>query len=157
MGLLKSIIFWDMTSCSPVSVNRRFGGTYRLHFRVEEISSPRNQVEELISSGWRWRLYVPPKPLLTFNGLHAVISQKMIPFITTAVKTSNTTKWESCFFGELYYVLRYIVGTGQEPLVTQFYKLVVNKSYKSRLQLRKLSCIIPHWFLLYVLAGSETW
>jgi hypothetical protein len=27
---MKSIIFWDMTSCSPLSFNRRFGGTYRL-------------------------------------------------------------------------------------------------------------------------------
>jgi hypothetical protein len=29
----KSIIFWDMTPCSPLSVNRRFGGTYRLHLQ----------------------------------------------------------------------------------------------------------------------------
>jgi hypothetical protein len=43
----KSIIFWDMTSCSPLSFN--------------------------------------------LNGLHSVISQKMILFITTAVKTSNLT------------------------------------------------------------------
>jgi hypothetical protein len=28
---------------------------------------------------------------LTLNGLHGVISQKMILFITTAVKTSNPT------------------------------------------------------------------
>jgi hypothetical protein len=28
--VMKSIIFWDMTPCSPLSVNRRFGGTYRL-------------------------------------------------------------------------------------------------------------------------------
>jgi hypothetical protein len=29
--VMKSIIFWDMTPCSPLSYNRRFGGTYRLH------------------------------------------------------------------------------------------------------------------------------
>jgi hypothetical protein len=29
--VMKSIIFWDMTPCSPSSSNRRFGGTYRLH------------------------------------------------------------------------------------------------------------------------------
>jgi hypothetical protein len=29
--VMKSIIFWDMTPCSPVSFHRRFGGTYRLH------------------------------------------------------------------------------------------------------------------------------
>jgi hypothetical protein len=29
----KSINFWDITPCSPLSVNRRFGGTYRLHLQ----------------------------------------------------------------------------------------------------------------------------
>jgi hypothetical protein len=33
--------------------------------------------------------YVPPKRRLQFNRLHGVTSQKMILFITTAVKTSN--------------------------------------------------------------------
>jgi hypothetical protein len=40
---------------------------------------------------WRWRQYVPPKRRLHLNRLHAVTSQKMILFITTAVKTSNPT------------------------------------------------------------------
>jgi hypothetical protein len=44
-------------------------------FRVEEISSARNQQASR----------------LTLNGLHIVISQKMILFITTSVKTSNPT------------------------------------------------------------------
>jgi hypothetical protein len=35
--------------------------------------------------------YVPPKRRLTLNGLHGVISQKMVLFITTAVRTSNHT------------------------------------------------------------------
>jgi hypothetical protein len=29
--IMKSTIFWDITPCSPLSVNRRFAGTYRLH------------------------------------------------------------------------------------------------------------------------------
>jgi hypothetical protein len=28
--VMKSTILWDITPCSPLSVNRRFGGTYRL-------------------------------------------------------------------------------------------------------------------------------
>jgi hypothetical protein len=28
---MKSTIFWDIKPCSPLRVNRRFGGTYRLH------------------------------------------------------------------------------------------------------------------------------
>jgi hypothetical protein len=31
--LKKSIIFWDITPCSPLSVNRSFGETYRLHLQ----------------------------------------------------------------------------------------------------------------------------
>jgi hypothetical protein len=55
-------------------------------FRVEEISSARNQQAS------RWRRYVPPKRRLTLNGLHDVVSEKLILFITTAVITSNPTK-----------------------------------------------------------------
>jgi hypothetical protein len=29
--VMKSIIFWDTMPCIPLSFNRRFGGTYRLH------------------------------------------------------------------------------------------------------------------------------
>jgi hypothetical protein len=35
--------------------------------------------------------YVPPNRQLTFNGLHGLVSQKIEPFITTAVRTSNPT------------------------------------------------------------------
>jgi hypothetical protein len=31
---MKSTIFWDMTPCSPLSVNRGFGGIYGLHLQV---------------------------------------------------------------------------------------------------------------------------
>jgi hypothetical protein len=30
---LESIIFWDITPCSPLKVIRRFGGTYCLHLQ----------------------------------------------------------------------------------------------------------------------------
>jgi hypothetical protein len=40
---------------------------------------------------WRWRRYVSPKRRLKLDGLHGVISQKMILFITSTVKTSNPT------------------------------------------------------------------
>jgi hypothetical protein len=30
LNILKSAIFWDITPCSPLKVNRRFGGTCRL-------------------------------------------------------------------------------------------------------------------------------
>jgi hypothetical protein len=42
---MKSIIFWDMTPCSPLSCVRRFGGTYRLHLqgRINRFSKPANK------------------------------------------------------------------------------------------------------------------
>jgi hypothetical protein len=35
---------------------------------------------------WRWRQYVPPKHRLTLNGLHGVISQKMVLFMIWVFK-----------------------------------------------------------------------
>jgi hypothetical protein len=35
--VMKSIIFWDMTPCSPLSSTGRFGGTYRLHLQGQRI------------------------------------------------------------------------------------------------------------------------
>jgi hypothetical protein len=49
-------------------------------FRVEKLSLARNQRES------RWQAVL--------NGLHGVISQKTVLFITTAVGTSNPTKIE---------------------------------------------------------------
>jgi hypothetical protein len=51
-------------------------------FRGEEIGAANHPAS---------RRYVPPKRRLKLNVLHGAISQKMILFITTAVKTSNPT------------------------------------------------------------------
>jgi hypothetical protein len=40
-----SSIFWDLTPCSPLKVNRRFGGTFRFHVQGRRISQVRNQRE----------------------------------------------------------------------------------------------------------------
>jgi hypothetical protein len=36
---MKSSIFWDTTPCSPLKVNRRFGGTCRVHVQGRRICS----------------------------------------------------------------------------------------------------------------------
>jgi hypothetical protein len=43
--VMKSTIFWDITPCSLLKVNRRFGGTYRLYIQGRRISRARNQRE----------------------------------------------------------------------------------------------------------------
>jgi hypothetical protein len=60
----KSAICWSIKPCSPLKVDRRFGGTYRHQHS-------RWYLARLI---WRWilRRYVPPKRRLTFKGLHCL-------------------------------------------------------------------------------------
>jgi hypothetical protein len=72
LGSSSKIISWDMTPCSPLNFNRRFRGTYRLH-----LQGRRNKFCK-IQQASRWQ---------AFNALHGVIYQKIILFITTAVKT----------------------------------------------------------------------
>jgi hypothetical protein len=43
--LLNSSIFWNTMPCSPLKVNPRFGGTYRLHLQSRRINQARNQLE----------------------------------------------------------------------------------------------------------------
>jgi hypothetical protein len=67
--------------------------TYRLHLQGHSACHLLSGwfLARLIFRPWRWRRYVPPKRRLKLNGLHGVISQKMIVFKTTALKTSNPT------------------------------------------------------------------
>jgi hypothetical protein len=43
--VMKSTVFCDITPCSLLSVNRRFGGTSRLHLQGRKISRARNRHE----------------------------------------------------------------------------------------------------------------
>jgi hypothetical protein len=65
----KSSIFWYITLHSPLRVNQRFSALHLLsHWYLSRHILP-----------WRWRQYVPPKHQFTFNGLHAVILQELVP------------------------------------------------------------------------------
>jgi hypothetical protein len=48
--VMKSSIFWDITMCSPLKVNRRFGRICRLHLEGRRIGQTRNQHES------RWQV-----------------------------------------------------------------------------------------------------
>jgi hypothetical protein len=93
--IMKSAICWDTMPCSSFKVIRHFGGIYCIHFQGRGIRWTRYQCESrylirLIPRPWRWRRYVLPKRRLTFNGLQD-ISQKIVLFITTAVRISHST------------------------------------------------------------------
>jgi hypothetical protein len=115
----RNSIFWDTTPCSPLKVNRRFGGTCRLHLQSRKISRARHQrgsrrqnrrcllpayllvLADFFLRPWKWRRYATPKRRLQLSRLHGVISQKMVLFITTAVRASNPIEW-SIFFHYCY-------------------------------------------------------
>jgi hypothetical protein len=40
---MKSYIFWAVTPCSPLKINRHFGGTCNLHLQGRGINQARNQ------------------------------------------------------------------------------------------------------------------
>jgi hypothetical protein len=82
---INSSIFWDVTPCSRLKVNRSFGETYRLHLQGWRVNQEINQHE----AGRKTSFISLFR--LAFRGLHGVISHKIQLFITTAVRTSNST------------------------------------------------------------------
>jgi hypothetical protein len=88
---LKSSIFWNITPCSPVKVNQRFGGPYSLDHQDREVNQAKHKhvagskhssasrfLAWFTCIPWWWRWCVPPKRRLDLTGLHSVISQKNI-------------------------------------------------------------------------------
>jgi hypothetical protein len=68
--VMKSTIFWDITLCSLLKVNRSACKLLSCWYLAQHILQL-----------WRWRWYVPPKCQLIFNALHRVISQKIVFFM----------------------------------------------------------------------------
>jgi hypothetical protein len=56
--VVEKYIFWNTTPCSPLKVNRCFGGKYRLHLQGRRISRTRYQRES------RWQVVVAKQPSL---------------------------------------------------------------------------------------------
>jgi hypothetical protein len=80
--------------CSPLKVNRCFGGTCRLHFQGRRMSKGMNQCgssayhlfscwfpDWFFLRPWRWTRRVPVKCRLALHRLHGVISHKIEVFI----------------------------------------------------------------------------
>jgi hypothetical protein len=60
--VMKSIIFWDITRCSPLSLNRRFGGTYRLHLQRRRNKFIKNQqASKQVASRFCWTYFFDPE------------------------------------------------------------------------------------------------
>jgi hypothetical protein len=79
--VMKSFIFWDITLCSVLKINHRFGGICRLYLQGRRVNPATNQRETgsmlpwLILRPWRWKQHFSPKRRLNSKRLHGVISQ----------------------------------------------------------------------------------
>jgi hypothetical protein len=62
-NMVKSSIFWYVTPCNPLQVNRCFGGMCRLHLQGKLCLPPAScwLLAWVIFRIWRWRRYVPLK------------------------------------------------------------------------------------------------
>jgi hypothetical protein len=76
----KNSIFWDITLCIPLKINRHIRKTCHLHLKRLRISQARNQSEAGSMQSW-----------LTFKWTTQHYIQKTELFITTIVRTSNPT------------------------------------------------------------------
>jgi hypothetical protein len=56
---MKSTVSWDITPCSPLNVNRRFGGTYRSRSSGSK-NKPSNKPawKQVASRAWKWRRFL---------------------------------------------------------------------------------------------------
>jgi hypothetical protein len=92
--IYRHVVCWKATDVSEEHIASNFS--------VERITQARNQPEAgrlwlltvscwffvwFILRPWRWGQHVPPKRRLTIRGLHGVLSQKIVLFVTTAVET----------------------------------------------------------------------
>jgi hypothetical protein len=80
----KSIIFWDVTPCSLLSYNRRFGGTYCLHPQGRRNNFSKNQ-QSLIC--------LPPAYLLVLTEIiSSTLKMKAICSSETSVASQQITR-----------------------------------------------------------------
>jgi hypothetical protein len=83
--VMKSTIFLDITPCSPLKVNRRFAGTYRLHLQGRGISRERNQHER------RWQAE-PASTLISCSAYSSTLKMEAICSSETSVDFQQTTR-----------------------------------------------------------------
>jgi hypothetical protein len=87
----QNTVFWDVASCSYF-VNRRFGGTYRLHLQGRRLQLSVHAGSSLVdcfNPEDGGDTFLPKRQLTKY--LHGATSQKTVFFIVIAVKTSNLT------------------------------------------------------------------
>jgi hypothetical protein len=82
-------VFRDMRPCSPLKVNRRYGGTCRFHLQGWRTSQERNQLATCFRAGFLLGLFFDTEDggdmFFRFHGLYGVISRKTGLFMVMGV------------------------------------------------------------------------
>jgi hypothetical protein len=81
---VESTIFCDITPCSPLRINQRFGGKYRLHLQGRKISQARNQHESRCQACHLLACWFA-EPISSTLNMEAICSSE------TLVETQRTT------------------------------------------------------------------
>jgi hypothetical protein len=97
--VMKITISWDIMLCSPMKVNRRFGGTYRLHLESRKISRARYQSES------RWKAAMLWFWLVSFLSCSAI-------YTVTKHSFHKMSKMKNCFTWEQIRNLYLSIKTG---------------------------------------------
>jgi hypothetical protein len=89
-----------VTSCSPMEVHRRFGGTYCFYLQCRTSGlATFCWLFSRLTRPWRWRRYIIPWRRWIYTRLHGVTSQNLLP--TKTVRTFSNVRKSVCFIWAL--------------------------------------------------------
>jgi hypothetical protein len=123
---LKSYIFWDITPCSPLKINRRFGRIYRLHFQCRmnhvknqhEAGSKQSSVSFFLHAGSLFGLLFDPKD----GGDMYLRNVGWYSTDYTALYSRRFLSWRLLFCILTYILARDTYLTSQRVNIQHFYK-----------------------------------
>jgi hypothetical protein len=139
---MKSSILWDVSQCSPLEFDGRFGGTFSFHLQGRRISLARNPCEagsKLVSclaysSTLKMEGRLPPKLQFTFNGLDCVLSQ----MTELSLGTSGTQS-----FGMWRKIRKDFTEVSEENLASIFRVVEQQERIKTGTDVRKGGLSVP--------------
>jgi hypothetical protein len=76
---MKSTLFCDIMPCSPLSVNRRIGGTYRLHLQGRKNKFSKKPAWKQVDTQRTTRHYIPED-----DTLHNQICENLKPYMVNS-------------------------------------------------------------------------
>jgi hypothetical protein len=88
-GRYEEFFFWDITSCSPLEVNRRFDGIFRLQLQGVRISQARNEHETGISDDGV--VLTACFMLVSCSAYYSTLKMEATRFSVTSVDFQRTT------------------------------------------------------------------